>query len=37
LLDAPGDALVETGHVVQGHLSPFDLHYSSPSLRIASA
>ena len=37
LLDAAGDALIETSYVSQGRLSPFDLRYSNPSLRIASA
>lgn len=37
LLNAAGDAFVEIGHVSQGRLGPFDLHYSSPSRRMASA
>ena len=36
-LDASGDAFIESCHVFQCRPGPFDLHYSNPSLRIASA
>lgn len=37
LLDSAGDAIIESSHVGQGRRNPCDLHYSNPSLRIASA
>ena len=40
VLDAAGDAFIESGQVFQSRPCPFDLHYSNysnPSLRIASA
>jgi hypothetical protein len=37
LLNSAGDALIEGRHVGQGRFGPFDLHYSKPSRRMASA
>jgi len=36
LLDAQGDALIQSGHVIQCLLGPLELHFS-PSLRMASS
>ena len=37
LLDTAGDGFIEGGHVLQSRPGSFDLSYSSPSRRIASA
>lgn len=37
VFDAAGDALIDSGHAGQGRFGPCDLHYSKPSIRMASA